>query len=151
MERARRIWNTHIHATVKTIDNAISRYCKVGGLKIKRKTRTNPSTGKLTWWFVVHDEEAVLCELEHKWENLHVQTSWELEQCTKPSESTIIDDHPEPVNQENAPTSPTDDKLESNAASQELLHANTDSEALQTNSDRVSEVASPLTTHDTSN
>ena len=81
------MWNTYIHATTKTVENAISRFCLVEGLSIKRKTRTNNRTGKLNWWFVIHDEEAKLRELENKWEALQTQTLWVLEKCTKPTES----------------------------------------------------------------
>lgn len=87
VEGARRVWNTYIHASTKSVDSAISRFCKIEGLKIKRKTRTNNRTGKLNWWFVVHGEEATLCDLEKKWEALQMQTSWVLEKCTKPSDS----------------------------------------------------------------
>ena len=85
VEGARRIWNTFIHATVKTVESAISRFCKVDGLKIKRKLRTNHRTGKPSWWFVVHGEETKLVELESKWDNLHTQASWVLQPCYKPA------------------------------------------------------------------
>ena len=49
IEGARRVWNTYIHATTKTVENAISRFCLVEGLNIKRKTRTNNRTGKLNF------------------------------------------------------------------------------------------------------
>ena len=75
VEGARRVWNTYIHASTKSVDSAISQFCKIEGLKIKRKTRTNNRTGKLNWWFVVHGEEATLCDLERKWEALQIQTS----------------------------------------------------------------------------
>lgn len=101
VEGARRIWNTFIHATVKTVESAISRFCKVDGLKIKRKLRTNHRTGKPSWWFVVHGEETKLCELESKWDNLHTQASWVLQSCYKPvaddnesSSATVGDNSP---------------------------------------------------------
>ena len=79
--RARRVWNTYVHASTKSVENAIPRFCKIEGLNIKRKTHTNNRTGKLNWWFVIHGEENTLCELESKWETLHTQTSWVLEKC----------------------------------------------------------------------
>ena len=85
MEGARRIWNTYIHATTKTIKNAISRFCNIEGLKIKRKIRMNNRTGKNVWWFIVHGDESTLRELDSKWECLHAQASWELQPCTKPA------------------------------------------------------------------
>ena len=92
VEGVRRVWNTYIHASSKTIENAISRFCgNADGLQIRRKTRTNNRTGKLNWWFVVHAEENMLCELESKWENLQTQTSWVLEHCTKPYDDANTD------------------------------------------------------------
>ena len=85
VEGARRIWNTYIHATSKTIENAIARFCNVEGLQIKRKTRMNGRTGKLIWWFIVHGDESKLQELDNKWECLHTQASWVLQPCTKPA------------------------------------------------------------------
>ena len=104
VEGSRRVCNTYIHASTKSVENAISRFCKIEGLNIKRKTRTNNRTGKLNWWFVIHGEENTLCELESKWETLHTQTSWVLEKCTRPSDSassssnTIQQSHSAPEN-----------------------------------------------------
>ena len=86
----------YIHASTKSIKNAVSRFCKLEGLRIRRKTRTNDRTGKLNWWFVVYGEESTLCELERKWDPLQTQTSWVLEKCTKPSGNTIIQVAAEP-------------------------------------------------------
>ena len=44
VEGARRVWGTMKHTT--TIKNAISRFCNIEGLSIRRKTRNNPSTQK---------------------------------------------------------------------------------------------------------
>ena len=46
VDGARKIWNTWTHTTTKTIEIAISRFCKVDGLKIKRKSRINDRSGK---------------------------------------------------------------------------------------------------------
>ena len=64
VEGARRIWGTHPHATTKTVENAIGRFCNVQGLRIKRKTSRNVQTRKSSWWFVIHAEETVLQELD---------------------------------------------------------------------------------------
>ena len=96
VQGVRRVWNTYIHASTKSVENAVSRFCKVEGLRIRRKTRTNDRTGKLNWWFVVYGEESTLCELERKWEPLQTQTSWALEKCTKPSDNTITQVAAEP-------------------------------------------------------
>ena len=48
---------------------------------MKRKIVKN-STGKLSkWWFVIHDTEEVLTNLESKWDQLKLETLWELEPC----------------------------------------------------------------------
>ena len=86
VEGARKIWGTHPHATTKTIENAVQRYCNVTGLRIKRKTGKNVQTMKPSWWFVLHAEESVLLELEDKWDSLSMQTSWILKPCTKPQD-----------------------------------------------------------------
>ena len=80
---ARKVWATHPHATVKTVENVISRFCNIQGLKIRRKIRRNEISGKSIWWFVIHANEAVLSELDAKWDSVNVQTSWILNQCTK--------------------------------------------------------------------
>ena len=35
--------------------------------------------------FVIHGGEAVLCELDSKWDMVIVQTSWLLRPCSKPA------------------------------------------------------------------
>ncbi len=83
VEGARKIWGTHPHATTKTVANAIDRFCKVQELRVKRKTSRNAHSRKSSWWFVVHGDEAVLCNLEDKWDCLDTQTSWVLKPCFK--------------------------------------------------------------------
>ena len=85
MEGARRVWGTMKHTTTKTIKNAISRFCKIEGLSIRRKVRNNPSTQKESWWFVIHADEVLLNELESKWDSVNLQTSWVLQYCSKPA------------------------------------------------------------------
>ena len=87
VEGARRIWGTHPHATTRTVQNAIERFCKVQGLRIKRKTTRNSNSQKSSWWFVVHADEPVLHELDEKWESLNTQTSWTLKPCSKPADT----------------------------------------------------------------
>ena len=89
VEGARRIWGTHPHATTRTVENAIERFCNVQGLRIKRKTSRSVQSRKSSWWFVVHADEPVLRELDEKWESLSTQTSWILKPCSKPAE--IVD------------------------------------------------------------
>ena len=47
VDGARRIWGTMNQTSVKTVQNAISRFCKMDGLSIKRKTKTGSS--KSSW------------------------------------------------------------------------------------------------------
>ena len=86
VEGARRIWGTLPHATTRTVQNAIDRFCNVHGLRIKRKTSRSVHLGKTSWWFVVHADEPVLRELDEKWESLSTQTSWILKPCSKPAD-----------------------------------------------------------------
>ena len=72
------------HTTSKSVGNVITCCCNLAGLKIRRKTRT-ADTGKISWWFVIHADEAVLCELDSKWESVNLQTSWQLQSCLKPA------------------------------------------------------------------
>ena len=78
VDGARKIWGTMNQTSVKTVQNAISHFCKMDGLSIKRKTKTGSS--KSSWWFVVHADKKVLCELESKWDayEVHLHKSWML-------------------------------------------------------------------------
>ena len=105
VEGAHRIWATHPHATIKTVENVIARFCKMQELRIKRKKGRNGATGRTIWWFVIHADEAVLSKLDQKWDSVHVQTSWTLGQCTKPANTDEVSGHehppiPTPINSE---------------------------------------------------
>ena len=67
---ARKIWGTMAESTVRSVKNVITRFCNVapGGLYVKRKDRVIATTNKSVWWYVVHADEKVLCDLESKWE-----------------------------------------------------------------------------------
>ena len=78
---ARRVWGTHWSCTPKAVNSAITKLCGVTPKSVKRKFVKN-GTGKTTkWWFVIHDSEEVLTSLESKWDQLKLQTLWELEPC----------------------------------------------------------------------
>ena len=79
------------HSTSKSVGNAISHFCDISGLKISRKTRSTDS-GKTSKWFVIHADEAVLCELDTKWESVNLQTSWLLQSCSKPVAAIVVED-----------------------------------------------------------
>ena len=57
-----------------------------------KKTRT-ADTGKISWWFVIHADEAVLCELDSKWESVNLQISWQLQSCSKPAVVNDVETH----------------------------------------------------------
>ena len=109
VDGARRIWGTMNQTSVKTVQNAISRFCKMDGLSIKRKTKTGSS--KSSWWFVVHADEKVLCELESKWDEVHLHTSWMLQTCSKPDNNPT--NSPENVHVNDCSASAAIDQLES--------------------------------------
>ena len=79
---ARRIWGTLKSSSTKIVKSVILRVSKIEGeLRIKRKDKENPTTGRPKWWYVVHGSESTLMELEAKWDQVKVQTSWKLEPC----------------------------------------------------------------------
>ena len=53
------------------------------------------------WWFVIHDSEEVLADIDNKWNQLKLQVAWELEHCFAPqkesepacSEPNALDSH----------------------------------------------------------
>jgi len=84
----RRIWGTLSECTVNSVKNVISRICKLeNGLHVRRKTKFSPVTNKTKWWFVVHADEGLLSELNTKWDQVKLQTSWNLEPCFMYSDS----------------------------------------------------------------
>ena len=54
---------------------------------MKCKVKEDSVTKKARWWFVLHNSESMLCELEEKWPQVNLQTSWKLEPCYKPIDS----------------------------------------------------------------
>ena len=64
--------------TVKSVRlNVIVCVCKINReVHAKRKVKENPVTNKARWWFVLHGNESLLCELEEKWPKVNLQTSW---------------------------------------------------------------------------
>ena len=106
VDGACRIWGTMNQTSVKT---AISRFCKMDGLSIKRKTKTGSS--KSSWWFVVHANKKVLCDLESKWDEVHLHTSWMLQACSKPDNNPT--NSPENVHVNDCSASAAIDQLES--------------------------------------
>lgn len=70
---------------------------------MKRKDRVVAATNKSVWWYIVHADEEVLCDLETKWESIQLQLKWKLEHCfmfketTDPRPSPASDDDSQPA------------------------------------------------------
>ena len=87
---ARKIWGTLQECTVKSVRNVRARLCNIdNSVQVRRKARAHPLTNKKQWWFVLHAHENVLVALEEKWASVKLQTSWKLEPCLKPVDTSI--------------------------------------------------------------
>jgi len=80
----RKVWGTMKSCTAHTVSNTIAQLCPTvsAKLQLRRKFKTSGSAngGRTTkWWFVIRGAEDVLIELQDKWENIALQTSWKLE------------------------------------------------------------------------
>ena len=70
---------------------------------MKCKDRVVAATNKSVWWYIVHADEEVLCDLETKWESIQLQLKWKLEHCfmfketTDPGPSSASDDDSQPT------------------------------------------------------
>ena len=83
---ARRIWGTLRSASAHIVKSTIVKVSKISddnNLQVKRKYKTLQN-GRCKWWFVIHDSEEAMQDLEAKWESVRLQTGWCLERCTKP-------------------------------------------------------------------
>ena len=49
--------------TVNVVKSVIEKLCGISTIHVRRKTSTN-ARGTTCWWFVLHDEESVLCSLD---------------------------------------------------------------------------------------
>ena len=102
---AHKIWGTMAETTVRSVKNVITRFCNCTprGLYVKRKDRVVAATNKSVWWYIVHADEEVLCDLETKWESIQLQLKWKLEHCfmfketTDPRPSPASDDDSQPA------------------------------------------------------
>jgi len=80
----RKVWGTMKSCAAHTVSNTIAQLCPTvsAKLQLRRKFKTTGSAngGRTTkWWFVICGAEDVLIELQDKWENIALQTSWKLE------------------------------------------------------------------------
>ena len=85
---ARRVWGTLRACTVSTVRSVIERICSNNTIRLKQKTSERPGQSPV-WWFVIHDSEESLEVLDSKWNLVHVQTNWKLENCYQTSDSCL--------------------------------------------------------------
>ena len=81
-----KVWEMMKSCAENIVSNIIAQFCPAVSanrqLSIKFKTTDSASGGHIMkWWFVIHGVEDLLNELQDKWENIAVQTSWKLEEC----------------------------------------------------------------------
>ena len=154
---ARRIWGTLSECTVNSVKNVISRICKLeNGLHVRRKTKFSPVTNKTKWWFVVHADEGLLSELNTKWDQVKLQTSWKLEPCFMYSDSEGNNRagavSPVPLSQDSAQQVHDNEYIVvSEQASNLSAHSVTLSQQPSTQPPVASQQASDLSTHCSSN
>ena len=96
---ARRIWGTLKNSTASIVKSVISRLCKVDGeIRVRRKDKEGTLSKRSMWWYVVHGDEPLLTQLESKWDQVNLQTSWKLEPCFMTEIPTnSVQDSPSPV------------------------------------------------------
>ena len=64
-------------------------------LSVRQKTKDLPGN-RFTWWFVLHDEEEHLTELEKSWDAVELQTQWKIEPCYMPATANPHSPGPNP-------------------------------------------------------
>ena len=76
---ARKVWNTYKFVTASAVSHAIHKITSIpaADLSIKRKFKSNDNK-VLSWWFVARGEETILEQLDNLWEQVYLQTKWEL-------------------------------------------------------------------------
>ncbi len=78
-------------------------------------------TNRNKWWYVIHADESLLSDLDTKWEQVKLQTSWKLEPCFKPENA--------PTETETPPTDASPSETETDS-----VQPPTDSETAQNTS-----------------
>ena len=53
------------------------------------ESRGKLKNGKMCRWFVLHDEEAKLQDIDAKWEQVEFQTAWKLEPCFRRASTPV--------------------------------------------------------------
>ena len=125
----RRIWGTLKVCSASTVKKVILQFGKLpeeATLQVKRKFKTRGDNNRVVkWWHVISADENILSTLDRNWENVALQTSWQIEPCLIASHNN---DLPKaeilssangssscsfPNNKPNTPTQPTPNGLDS--------------------------------------
>lgn len=94
---ARKVWGTYKFVTVSAVSHAIHSITSIPAtdLSIKRKFKSKPNGNRgQSWWFVVRGEESVLNQLDSSWQQVHLQTKWQLRPVlsySDPASSSPVD------------------------------------------------------------
>ena len=87
VQGVRRVWGTMKVTTPTSLKHAISKFCSVADLQVKRKTIGDNAGRVKRWWFVIRPPEDAMIALDNVWEQIKLQTGWKLELCFKPFSS----------------------------------------------------------------
>ena len=151
---ARKIWGTLKNSSVSSIKSVISRLCNIdGGLRVRRKDQEGSMTKRSRWWYVVHGNEPLLNQLETKWDQVKLQTSWKLEPCFMHESSTIwpAQNNPPPVdNTTTGNVSDSQPALNDNTAVSSLPRESVVAEISQSVSQVRSDIKQPVSSDLTS-
>ena len=91
---ARKVWNTYKFVTASAVSHAVQKITSISAadLSIKRKYKSNGKV--LSWWFVVRGEETILEQLDRLWEQVYLQTKWDLKPLLSFSDSETSESLP---------------------------------------------------------
>ena len=121
----RRVWGTLKVCSASTVRKVILQVAKLpeeATLQVKRKFKTAGEDKRVVrWWHVISGDEEVLSLLDRNWENVEVQTSWQIEPCLiapqKPeaasSSNVNVNGSPGSSSSTNELNTPTPDELDS--------------------------------------
>ena len=138
---ARKIWGTMAESTVRSVKNAITRFCNIApsGLYVKRKNKVTVPANKNVWWYVIHADEEVLCDMENKWEPIQLQLRWKLEHCfmsvaTNQSLSVSVHETSQTTQQHAQPSSNSNADDAQSESAEPCVQLTTNEDSLQTHS-----------------
>ena len=71
VEGVRRVWGTLCACSAGAIQNTTKKVCTIDSVQVKRKTK-ELSNGKVCWWFVLHDDDPNVCDIDTMWEQVQL-------------------------------------------------------------------------------